>query len=90
MAMAIEDIMRIPIPSLPPRARALFERYTEWINVPIWRSPEGRLTFRRIDVLLLFFGIAITVYYYVFYGWQTAIIGTSMYVLVLMAALWIF
>jgi hypothetical protein len=48
----------------------------------------GKMDIRRLDVLLLFFGIGIAGYYYLFYGWQTAILGVAMYIMVLMVALW--
>lgn len=61
-----------------------FER---WSNQEIYRY--RKLEFRRLDVLLLLMGLSIALYYYLFHGWQTAILGTAMYVLVLMCALWL-
>jgi hypothetical protein len=34
--------VKVRIPSLPPRARALFDRYLDWVNVPIWKRGTAR------------------------------------------------
>jgi hypothetical protein len=58
----------------------------EWSNVEIYRYKK--LEIRRLDVLLLLMGIGIAIYYYLFYTWQTMVLGVAMYVMVLMVALW--
>jgi glucose-6-phosphate-specific signal transduction histidine kinase len=45
---------------------------------------------RRLDVIFLVIGVSIWLYYYALYGWQTAVLGVAMYILVLMVALWMF
>ena len=40
--------MKVRIPSLPPRARALFDRYLDWVNVPI--SKRGARWRRGLDL----------------------------------------
>jgi hypothetical protein len=80
--------MKIPLPSLPPRVRAIFDRYLDWVNVAIWT--RGRIEIRRLDVLLVLMGILIAIYYLVVYSWQTALIGIATYILMVMVALWMF
>jgi hypothetical protein len=74
--------VKIPYPVL----RA-WDRWSAWINVPIWAYK--RIEVRRIDVLLVFFGIFCTGYYYWTSGWLGALQGLAMYVLVVMIALWL-
>lgn len=57
-----------------------WETVSDWLNADV--------VFRRIDVLLVLIGISIAVYYYVFYGWQAAVISTAMYLMGVMIALW--
>jgi glucose-6-phosphate-specific signal transduction histidine kinase len=73
--------MRIRVPDFLVSAWAPIE---DWINVPIYKD------FRRIDVILLLAGIFAVSYYWYFGGWQQAIVGGLMYILMLMAALWFF
>jgi hypothetical protein len=62
-------------------------KFVDWSNVEIYT--RGKLEIRRLDILLLLMGVSIAGYYAAVYNWQTAILGTAMYVLVLMCALWL-
>jgi len=57
-----------------------------WETVSDWLNTDIKV--RRIDIVLLLLGISIAVYYYVFYGWQAAVIGVAMYLMGVMIALW--
>jgi hypothetical protein len=59
----------------------------DWLNVPIYQ--RSRLELRRIDVLLFILGSGIATNYWLFYGWRWAVMGALMYILVVMAAVWI-
>jgi hypothetical protein len=59
----------------------------KWLNEPIYQ--RGRLELRRIDVLLFILGSGIATHYWLFYGWRWAVIGALIYILVVMAAVWI-
>jgi hypothetical protein len=76
--------------SLPPFAwlSTLRKRFEEWGNVEIYSYQK--LEIRRLDVLLLLMGVSIALFYWLLYSWQWAVIGTLMYVMVLMMALWMF
>lgn len=65
-----------------------WQAFTAWSNVEIYKYKK--LEIRRLDILLLALGVSIALYYYLFYGWQTAVLGTGMYLMVLMCALWLF
>jgi hypothetical protein len=78
--------MKIRIPSLPPRAQAAFDRYLDWVNVAIWS--RGRFELRRIDIVLALGGIVCVGWYTYTSGWQGAILGAAMYVMVAMISLW--
>lgn len=60
--------------------------FSEWANMPIYENRYIEL--RRIDMLLFVLGSLIASYYWIFYGWRMAVIGTLMYILVVMAAIW--
>lgn len=77
--------MRIKI-RLPQWLESAWDRYMAWVNVPLWT--RGRFEVRRIDVGLAI-GFVICVAYYSMYGWQSALAGGAMYVLMAMIALWI-
>ena len=57
-----------------------------WLNEPVYRN--GQLEVRRIDVLLFILGSGIATHYWLFYGWQWAILGTLMYIMVVMVSMW--
>jgi glucose-6-phosphate-specific signal transduction histidine kinase len=56
--------------------------FQDWLNVPIYRKA------RRIDVVLVIFGIFCVSYYWYTSGWQGALLGGLMYIMMLMIALW--
>jgi hypothetical protein len=55
--------------------------------VPIYT--RGRIEVRRVDVLLFILGSGIVTHYWLFYGWRWAVMGALMYILVVMAVVWI-
>lgn len=59
---------------------------SDWLNEPIFQ--RGRLELRRIDILLFILGCGIATHYWLFYGFQWAIIGVLMYVMVVMVCVW--
>jgi len=75
--------MNIRIPHLVVHA---WDLAGEWSNVPIYT--RGRLEVRRLDVLLVLAGLSCVGYYWWASGWQGALAGGAMYVLVAMMALW--
>jgi hypothetical protein len=76
--------MKIPIPRVLVTA---WEAFCDWGNVPAYKF--GRFEVRRIDVLLFILGSGIATHYWLFYGWRWAIMGALMYILVVMAAVWV-
>lgn len=83
MAVAAEGNIRIRIPHF---VTTVWDAFGEWANVAIWS--RGHLEVRRIDVLLVFAGLFCSGYYWWASGWQGALAGGAMYVLVAMMALW--
>jgi hypothetical protein len=81
--------VRIKI-TIPPRLATAWDSFSEWINVPIYRSTLRARPFelRRIDVVLVFFFFVCVGYGYT-RGWQGALAGGAMYVLMVMTALWL-
>lgn len=75
--------MRVHVPLWLERGWTAFG---EWANVAVWS--RGRLEVRRIDVLLVLAGLFCVGYYWWTSGWQGALAGGAMYVLVAMMALW--
>ena len=73
--------MKVPIPHFLTMA---FDIFGDWANVEIYKWV------RRIDVMLLLAGIGCIGYYWFVAGWMGALQGGMMYVLVAMAALWMF
>lgn len=67
---------------------AAYEAGMDWVNEPIGRL--GRFELRRIDVVIALAGIGVTAWYAWTGGWLGALQGGMMYVLVAMAALWMF
>lgn len=61
--------------------------FGDWLNEPVYQ--HGRFEVRRIDVLLFILGCGIATHYWLFYGWQWAVMGTLMYVLVAMVSIWL-
>jgi hypothetical protein len=76
--------MRIPLPAIPQ----WFNHLLDWVNVPFYK--RDRFEVRRIDVALVFFGVACVSWYAWTGGWQGALVGGSMYVLVTMIVFWFF
>jgi glucose-6-phosphate-specific signal transduction histidine kinase len=72
--------MRIRVPKFIVSAWAPIG---DWINVPIYKD------FRRIDVILVISGVFTVAYYWYFYGWRQALIGGLMYILIVMAGVWL-
>lgn len=58
----------------------------DWSNVTVYE--RGRIEVRRIDILMFVMGVLIFFYYLGFYGWQRAVMGELMYIMVVMVALW--
>jgi hypothetical protein len=84
MAVAIEVLMNIRIPRFVVRA---WDRLGDWSNVPLWT--RGRLEVRRIDIILALGFIGCVTWYAITAGWQTAIMGGVMYLVVMAMALWL-
>lgn len=76
--------MKVPVPHF---LATIFDAFGDWANVPIWQ--RGRLEVRRIDVILVLAGIFCVSWYGYTGGWQGALAGGAMYVLVAMTALWV-
>jgi hypothetical protein len=72
--------MRIRIPQFIVSAWTPIE---DWVNVPIYKD------FRRIDAILVLAGVFATGYYWYLYGWRQALIGGLMYILMVMASIWL-
>jgi glucose-6-phosphate-specific signal transduction histidine kinase len=73
--------MRIPIPR---RLTSCWDAFCRWGDVNV--SPR----IRRIDLLLVALGIVCVGYYWIAAGWEGALAGGLMYVMMAMMALWIF
>jgi hypothetical protein len=81
--------LRIPLPNrLLDWLATVGEPAIDWVNVPIYA--RGRLEVRRIDVLIVLFGIICCLYYsYAYDSWLKGIlIGGSVYILMVMIGLW--
>jgi hypothetical protein len=74
---------------IPRFVEQLWDRWGVWANTPVHTFANGK-EILRLDILLVLFGILIAIFYLAVYSWQTAIIGVSMYIMVVMMALWIF
>ena len=57
-----------------------------WETVSGWLNAD--VTFRRIDVGLVLIGISVASYYYLAYGWQTAVLGVLLYLMVIFVSVW--
>lgn len=64
--------MRIPIPHWLSSAWDLFGDY---VNVPVYRKV------RRIDIILLVFGIICVSYYWYISDWKGGILGGAVFIL---------
>jgi glucose-6-phosphate-specific signal transduction histidine kinase len=73
--------MRITIPR---RLASSWDAFCRWGDVNISRG------IRRIDLLLVALGIVCVGYYAMTAGWQGAIVGGMLYILMVMMALWVF
>jgi hypothetical protein len=71
--------MRIPIPHWLSTG---WDVFCDYVNVPVYRK------IRRIDVILAFLGLLV-VGYYSLYGWRSAVLGATLYVLFMMMGLWL-
>ena len=58
-----------------------------WEAVSDWLNAD--LKARRIDAVLLFAGIFCVTYYYWTSGWQGALLGGLMYVMMVMISVWL-
>lgn len=76
--------MKIRIPHFVVRA---WDITGDWSNVAIYT--RGNFEVRRIDIVLAVAGLACMGWYGYTSGWQGALLGGAMYVMVLMMALWI-
>ena len=72
--------MRIPIPH---HLAASWDAFCRWGDVNVTRR------IRRIDLLLVALGIACVLYYWISAGWEGALAGGLMYVMMAMIALWV-
>lgn len=54
-----------------------------WLNAPVYRRV------RRIDILLVLFGLICVGYYWYTTGWQGAILGGALYILMVMIGVWL-
>ena len=67
--------------------RRLFDRFAAWGDIPVWQHPP--IIVRRIDVLLVFFGVICVGYYGWMEGLLGALRGALAYAFVVMVALWL-
>jgi hypothetical protein len=76
---------------LPPRLSGwlttAWTRFEDWNNVPIYR--RGRLEVRRIDILIALGFVGCVSYYCIVSGWQGAMTGGLLYILMAMLGLWL-
>lgn len=59
----------------------------DWSNIPIYQ--RRRLEVRRIDILMALGFIGCVSYYWIVSGWQGAITGGLLYILMVMVGLWL-
>lgn len=78
--------MQVPLPLGFKWLTSIWKSFVRWSNVTIYE--RGKLEIRRLDILLLILGASIAIYYAVFYGWQTAVLGVLMYILVIFVSVW--
>jgi hypothetical protein len=74
--------MNIPIPQWLIN---LWITFGDMTNVWIWR--RGRCEVRRIDILIVILFLFITAWYWVVYGWQGALQGGVMFIVIAALAL---
>ncbi len=76
---------------IPRRVVNLFDRYLDYVNVPVWQTQwrSRDIEVRRIDLFLAYGFIACVGWYWLLGNWQTALLGGLLYVLLAMASLWI-
>jgi hypothetical protein len=68
------------------RIAVALEPVEDWLNIAIYK--RGRFEIRRIDVLIVLFGIICCLYYsYAYDSWLKGILG-SVYILMVMIGLW--
>jgi hypothetical protein len=80
--------VRLPLPFLGSWLTTMWRRFGDWSNVTIYE--RGKLEIRKLDILLLILGCSLAIFYWVFYSWQWAVLGTLFYIMVLMMVLWMF
>ncbi len=68
---------------IPQKLVSAWDRYDEWVNVDVYRRV------RRIDVIVAVGFVGCVAYYWLASGWQWAIIGGLMYIMMAMIALWL-
>lgn len=78
--------MRIPLPRVPVWTAMVWESFGDWSNVPIY--VRGWIEIRRLDVLLVIFGLFCVGYYGYLGGLKGALIGGATYTLIVLIALW--
>jgi hypothetical protein len=70
--------------------RHLYDRFEDWANVPVFATQPGRsINIRRVDILLVIFGVICVGYYGWVEGWIGALKGALAYLMVMMTALWV-
>jgi hypothetical protein len=69
---------------IPNWITTIWDAFGDWANVPVARS------IRRIDIILALGGFICVGWYAYTSGWQGAILGAAMYILVVMISLWMF
>jgi|KBSMisStaDraftv2_1062788.scaffolds.fasta_scaffold107947_3 glucose-6-phosphate-specific signal transduction histidine kinase len=72
--------MRITIPR---RLASSWDAFCRWGDVNVSRG------IRRIDLLLVALGFVCVGYYWIIAGWEGALAGGLMYVMMAMIALWV-
>jgi hypothetical protein len=77
--------VRIKIPA--PVAKAL-DSFGDWLNIILLR--RGRLVVRVVDVIVGVIGTINVIWWYLLYSWLGALEGILMFVLAMMAAMWLF
>jgi hypothetical protein len=76
--------IRIPIPRWMARR---YQPFDNWLN-EVAVAPR-HYEVRRIDILIALGLVACVTYYWVTTGWQGAILGGLLYILITMIALWL-
>ena len=75
--------MHAPLPKPP----TWFSRYLDWINQPIYT--KNKIELRRIDLVLALGFVGCVAYYWITTGWQGALAGGLLYIMMAMVGLWL-